>query len=193
MATLDQIKDIQELYVAYFSRPADPAGLDYWADQLDNNPNVYQDIAAAFSVSAEYRATYADMDNRAIVSEVYEHLFGRVAESAGVDYWAAALDNRTITIDNVVTQIADGAQGADSLAFTSKVAVAAAFTDRVDTDVEMVAYSGARANQIAIDYIAGVRDLPSAADHLDTDNIDDAIAHIVGTPTGIEAVTPYIV
>ena len=185
MATLDQIKDIQELYVAYFSRPADPAGLDYWADQLDNNPNVYQDIAAAFSVSAEYRATYADMDNRAIVSEVYEHLFGRVAESAGVDYWAAALDNRTITIDNVVTQIADGAQGADSLAFTSKVDVAAAFTNRVDTDVEMVAYSGARANQIAIDYIAGVRDLPSAADHLDTDNIDDAIAHIVGTPTGI--------
>jgi len=193
MATIEQIADIQELYVAYFSRPADPAGLEYWADQMEFNPNIYQDIAAAFSLSAEYRATYADMDNRAIVSEVYENLFGRVAEAAGVDYWAAALDNNTITIDNVVTQIANGAQGADSLAFTSKVAVAAAFTDRVDTDVEMAAYSGATANGIAVDYIAGVRDLPTAADHLDTDNIDAAIALIVGTPTGIEATTPYIV
>jgi len=75
----------------------------------------------------------------------------------------------------MVTQIIDGAQGADKDIFNAKVLVAAAFTNRVDTPEEKAAYSGEAANQIAIDYIADVNDLRSAATSLLSSNIDAAI------------------
>jgi hypothetical protein len=174
--------EVQKLYVAYFSRPADAAGLEYWANILATNPNGYQTISANFSASAEYRATYGGMDNRAVVSEVYENLFGRAAEAAGVNYWANLLDQKAITIDNVVTQIAAGAQGSDLVAYNGKVSVSNAFTQRLDLPQEKTAYSGAAANQIAIEFIAGVKDLSSGAAAMDAGVIDSVIEKIVALP-----------
>lgn len=183
MAT-DTNNQVEQLYVAYFSRPADPAGLSYWANILATDPNGYQKISSAFSSSQEYKDTYAGMDTNGVVSAVYSHLFGRPAESAGVAYWANLLSQNKITIDNVVTQIAAGAQGSDLFAYNAKVAVAAAFTARVDTSAEMAAYSGTAANKIAVDYLAGVKDLQSAAAGMDPGNIDNTIATIVGSHSG---------
>ncbi len=176
----DYINEVQKLYVAYFSRPADYAGLTFWANELATNPQGYQNISAAFSTSAEYRAAYGNLDNRTVVAEVYENLFGRVAEAAGVDFWANALDTGAMTVDNVVTQIAAGAQGSDLFAYNAKVAVARAFTERLDQPMEQAAYQGDAANKIAIDYIALVKDLQSAAMGRDPGNIDATIEKIVG-------------
>lgn len=183
MAT-DVNTEVEQLYVAYFSRPADPAGLTYWANVLSTNPNGYQTISSAFAGSAEYQAAYAGMDNATVVNAVYEHLFGRAAESAGQTYWANLLNQHAITIDNVVTDIAGGAQGSDLFAYNAKVAVAAAFSARIDTAAEQAAYSGSAANQIAINYLSNVKDLQTAAAGMDPGNIDNAIAQIVGTHTG---------
>jgi len=180
----DTNTQVEQLYVAYFSRPADPAGLSYWANILATDPNGYQKISSAFSSSQEYKDTYAGMDNNAVVSAVYAHLFGRPAEAAGVNYWADLLNQNKITIDNVVTQIAAGALGTDQYAYTAKVAVASAFTARVDTPEEKTAYSGTAANKIAIDYIASVKDISTAAAGMDPGNIDMTIAKIVGSHTG---------
>jgi hypothetical protein len=180
----DYTNQVEKLYVAYFSRPADPAGLTYWNSYLQTHPNGVQDISAQFSTSAEYKAAYANQTNAQIVSTVYTHLFGRAAETAGVNFWADKLNSHTITIDNVVTQIAAGAQGTDQFAYDAKVAVATAFTARVDLDIEMRAYSGAHANQIAIDFIATVKDLQSAAAGSDPGTIDAVINHIV-TDSGL--------
>jgi Domain of unknown function (DUF4214) len=182
MAT-DYNNEVQKLYVAYFSRPADTAGLAYWANILATNPNGYQQISASFAGSQEYRDTYAGMDNSAIVGAVYQHLFGRPAESAGVQYWANLLNQHTITIDNVVTQIAAGAQGSDKFAYDAKVAVAGAFTAHLDLPEEQKAYSGAAANKIAIDYLAAVHDLMSASAGMDPGNIDLTISKIVSGGT----------
>jgi hypothetical protein len=178
MAT-DYTHQIEQLYVAYFSRPADPNGLAFWNTYLQTHPNGVQDISAQFSTSAEYKAAYANQTNAQIVSTVYTHLFGRAAEQAGVDFWASKLDSHVITIDNVVTQIAAGAQSTDLFAYDAKVAVSTSFTARVDTAVEKQAYSGAHANQIAIDFIATVKDLQSAAAGSDPGVIDSVISHIV--------------
>ncbi len=185
MAT-DYVNEVQKLYVAYFSRPADPAGLTYWANVLQTNPSGYQTMSANFSTSNEYKAVYAGMDNRAVVAEVYDNLFGRQAEAAGVNYWADLLDRKQISIDNVVTQIAAGSQNNDRVVYNGKVAVATSFTSHVDTNAEKTAYAGTAANQIAIDYLAGVKSLETIAMHMDPGQIDATIARIVGTPTGID-------
>jgi hypothetical protein len=182
MATATQT-EVQKLYVAYFTRPADVAGLAYWANILASSPTGYQVISANFAASAEYQATYAGMDNRATVNAVSEHLFGRAAETAGVDYWANLLDQHAITIDNVVTQVAAGAQGTDKVAYNGKVAVAASFTDHMDLQVEQQAYGTSAGAKIAKDYIASVHDLASGAAAIDPGNIDytiDSMVHAAG-------------
>lgn len=183
MAT-DYVNEVQKLYVAYFSRPADPSGLAFWAGQLQTNPNAYQDIAQAFSTSAEYQATYGGQTNRAVVAEVYENLFSRAGEAAGVDFWTNALDNGSLNLGNVVTGIAAGAQNQDRIAFNAKVGVSTNFTNRIDTDAEKAAYKGA-AVQVAIDYIANVKSLETGAMYSDPGQIDQAIAKIVGSPSGM--------
>ena len=178
MATVNET-EVQKLYVAYFSRPADVAGLAYWVDVLANHPNGYQQISSSFAASDEYKAMYAGMDSRATVSAVYEHLFGRAAEAAGVDYWAKLLDAKTITIDNVVTQVAAGAQGTDKVAYNGKVSVASSFTSHLDLAVEQKAYSTAAGLKMASDYVASVKDLTSAAMAMDPGNIDITIENMV--------------
>lgn len=184
----DYVTDVQKLYVAYFSRPGDPEGVAFWTNQMATNPAAYQNISAAFSTSAEYRAAYANMNNRAVVTEVYDNLFGRAAEQAGIDFWADKLDRNIISIDNMVTTIAAGAQGSDLFAYNAKVATATVFTQHIDTPAEKAAYSGDAALKIAVDYIATIKDLQSAAMGNDPGNIDAAIARMSGTPTGMDEI-----
>lgn len=172
--------EVQKLYVAYFSRPADAGGLDYWTRALANNPGALQEMSRQFSISQEYRDLYAGMDSRAMVTEVYDNLFGRAAEKAGVDYWAGLLDSRQVSIDNMVTQIAAGARDSDLFAWNAKVAAANAFAVRLDQPNEKSAYTGAVANQMAIDWIASVKNLETAAMAQDPGVIDALISRMVG-------------
>jgi hypothetical protein len=185
MATTTQT-EVQKLYVAYFSRPADVAGLAYWTNVLSSNPSAYQLISASFAASAEYKATYSGMDSRATVNAVYQHLFSRPAETAGIDYWAKLLDSKAITIDNVVTQVAGGAQGNDKVAYNGKVSVASSFTDHLDLAVEQQAYSTSAGLKIASDYLATIHDLASGAAAIDPGNIDITIDNMVKAANGLD-------
>lgn len=188
---------VQELYVAYFGRPADYLGLQYWSNVFAT-PGGYDKIVNAFSASEEYTAKYGGMDNRVVVDTVYENLFGRHAERAGIDYWAGLLDNKTVTVGDVVTAVASGAQGTDSVVFDAKVQVAELFTSHLDQLAERVAYSGTSANALAAAYLAAIKDPASAGIAEDPANVDALIskmteglqlpgtsgvaAHLVGVP-----------
>lgn len=180
MATMDNTTAVQKMYIEYFGRPADPSGLNFWVNNLNNDPNMMQAIQQAFSGSAEYQVSYGGMNNRDVVMAVYQNMFGRVGEQTGVDFWVKALDNNIITINNVVTEIVKGAQGTDLTVFNGRVAVATEFTRHIDTQAEMAAYSGANANKIASDFIDTIVDLGSAAAARDPGVIDAKIAQIVG-------------
>jgi hypothetical protein len=133
---------VQKLYVAYFNRPADTLGLGYWETVAAANSGSTARISASFSTSAEYAATYADMNTTQRVDAVYLNLFGRSAEPAGLSYWAQLIDRGLITVSNAVTQIAGGAQSSDLTAYNNKVTAATAFTAALDTTTEIVGYSG---------------------------------------------------
>ena len=57
MATQQQISDITALYIGYFDRAPDPAGLQFWIDQIDNG-RPFNTIAADFAASPEALALY---------------------------------------------------------------------------------------------------------------------------------------
>lgn len=138
----NHVNVIQQLYVAYYNRPGDPAGLAYWNSVVDAQGGDTSAVAAAFASSAEYTAAYGGKDNRTVVNTVYRNLFGRDGEAAGVDYWADLLDTRKITVDGVVTAIAGGAQGSDLTAYQNKVKFATGFTEALNLHPESAAYNG---------------------------------------------------
>lgn len=147
---------IQQLYVAYFNRPADAGGIAHWANFMTNGGTAAQ-ISAAFADTMEYQTAYNQLTSAGVVTQVYQNLFGRTPDSSGLAFWVKALNDGNMTVDNMVTTIAAGAQGSDKVAFDSKVKVATAFTNALDTDAEKAGYSGDLANAAAKKLLANIK------------------------------------
>jgi hypothetical protein len=140
MATTQQTA-LQQLYVAYFNRPADPGGLAFYDANLTAGRVTMAQISADFAQSAEYQDEYDQATYAGVVDQVYMNLFGRPADSTGKALYVKALNDKTMTIGEMVTWISNGAQGTDKEAFAAKVAVAAAFTDALNTPAEVAGYN----------------------------------------------------
>lgn len=150
------VEAVQKLYVAYFNRPADTAGLDFWTNVVQAQNGSTAAVSAAFAAEAEYKTEYANMSNADVVNKVYLNLFGRAAEDAGKTYWANLLDTKAITIDKVVAAIAGGAQTTDARAYANKVIGATQFTAALDTKAEQDGYKGAAANTAAKAFMSSI-------------------------------------
>jgi len=187
---------LQQLYVAYFNRPADPGGLAHYEGVLETAftnggatavTSMMGLISADFARSAEYRTAYNDATNTGIVTKVYANLFGRVGTANEMKFWIDALNAGKTTIDKVVTDIAAGAQTTDKVAFESKVVFATAFTNAVNTDVEIAAYANTAALNAAKALVTGIKTATQATDAVAT--IDTHVAAVVkaGTPFSLES------
>jgi trimeric autotransporter adhesin len=180
---------VQKLYVAYFNRPADVAGLTYWENVVANAKGSTAAVSAAFSTSAEYKAAYAGMDAGHVVAQVYQNLFGHGPDTAGLNFWTQALLTNALTVDNVVTGIAAGAQGTDATAYKDKVAAATSFTLALDTADKQLAYSGDKANNVGKMFIASVTDDASLAAVTATAALAQTISDVVAAAPQVVGTT----
>jgi len=169
---------IQQLYVAYFNRPADAGGIAHWANFMTNGGTAAQ-ISAAFAQSMEYQTAYNQTTNAGVVTQIYQNLFGRSPEAAGLAFWVKALNDKSITVDNMVTTIASAAQTTDKVAFDSKVKVATAFTNALDTDAEKAGYSGDLANAEAKKLLSNIKTDVQANAAIVPATLDASIAAVV--------------
>ena len=183
MATTNYTTELQKLYVAYFNRPADPAGLAFWNGVVAANGGNTAVVSADFAGQAEYTAAYAGMNSTQIITQVYQNLFSHGPDAAGRDYWVNALDKKIFTIDQIVAEVANGALTTDKTAFANKVSAATAFTNAVNTDVEMKAYTGDAANAAAKTFIAGITTDATLAAALTPANLDASVAAVVKAGT----------
>lgn len=174
--------DIQKLYIAYFNRPADPAGLAYW---MASSMTITQ-IANSFAEQAEYKAAFAGQTTESIVSTLYANLFGssRVPDAAGLLYWVGQINQGKVSLGAAAISILNGAQGDDKIAVDSKVTAATSFTTALDTAPEIVAYSKASGVALAKTWLSGVTTAATATAAIATQ--DATIASIVeGSATGV--------
>ena len=174
---------VQQMYVAYFNRPADATGLAFWTKAITAANGSTAAVATAFSQSAEYTNEYKGMTNAQIVDQVYQNLFGRGATDSGAKFWIDGLDKKTITIADVVTAVAAGAQGTDKTAFNNKVIAATQFTDALDTAAEKAGYSGDDANAIAKDFLAGITTNATLSAAIEPANLNTVVAGAVAAGT----------
>ncbi|WP_166096860.1 DUF4214 domain-containing protein [Rhizobium flavescens] len=131
---------IQGVYVALFGRPADPTGLAYFNSVTKNGADLKAigDLAS----TQEYKDRFAGQNNVQIVSSIYQSLYNRAPDAAGLAFFVNALNTGAQTINTIAINILDGAQGSDKTIIDTKVAAADAYTKALDTGAEIVAYSG---------------------------------------------------
>jgi len=127
---------VQQLYVAYLGRAADKAGLDYWLNELnaDTPTLTLENLRANFvTEQPEYAAIYGGLDRSAQVTKIYENLFGRAPDAAGLTYWTTG-EGSTVNADQLLTAFINGAAASDATVVNNKVFVAQAYTDAAGAD-----------------------------------------------------------
>ena len=143
---------IEQLYVTFYNRPADPAGLAYW----EGSGATYAQVANYFGASPEYTATFTGMNNTQIIAQIYENMFNRAPDAGGLIYWTNELTSGALTLGTIAVTIANAALGTDATTLANKVAAATDFTNNINTTPEILAYSGAAGNAEASIWLATV-------------------------------------
>lgn len=197
MAYTDYFDEVQSIYIAYYQRPADPAGLRYWAQRLNAEGGNLDAIIDAFSNSPEAKSLYTETDPLKLVDSVYQALFGRPADNGADNFYVKALeagkfpDGRPATLGRVAIDVLNGAQGDDRVAIDNKLKVANDFTQIVDgrplTDPEFgfdglaVTYKGDADAAAAREFLKGVTSDPSTVPT--QDGVKEVVAEKIADPT----------
>jgi len=128
------ISEIQQLYVAYFGRPADPAGLDYWVSTGITTKN----FAAAMYAQPEFQQANASLSVSEQVNALYLNLFGRNADSEGLLYWTQQINTGKLTLASIANDLIYAANNSkapqsliDKTVLDNKTATAIAYTSEV--------------------------------------------------------------
>lgn len=126
MASQEFLDRVQQLYVAYYGRPADQEGLEYWAGRVDEEGESA--IINAFGNSEEYAALAEGQGNATLVNSVYLQAFGRNADPEGLAYYTGVLERGEKSLAEIATTIINAAGGIDKQTFDARVKAAAEYT-----------------------------------------------------------------
>ena len=142
MTSIATAMDVEKAYLAYFGRPADIAGMNYWLGKS------ISDMDAGFAASQEYATLYGGMTNSQRVDQVYQNLFGRAADPAGKAYWVGQLNAGLVTIGTLVATMEADALGVDIGTINNRLTFAIDFTVNL-TPAQNAGYNGTAAANAA--------------------------------------------
>ena len=184
---------IQQLYVAYLGRAADKAGLDYWLNELnaDNATLTLENLRANFvNEQAEYQDAYAGLSRQDTVIKIYNNLFGRAPDAAGLEYWTTG-GGASVNADQLLTAFVNGAGADDSKVITNKVLVSEVYTSTAGDK-----YLAADAKAIIADVVADGASVGAALDMLTDGSLSGiavpaAVANLKASVAADTAVTTF--
>jgi len=147
MSTLTATQ-LQQQYIAYFGRPGDPSGIKYWLSSSSGISSA-REFADKIYAQDEYKtSTVGSKSTEAQVNQLYENLFGRSADAAGLIYWTGEIEAGRLQLSNVAFDLIWAASNpvstnstqaaADALALKNKVAAAEAFTADVEASTSAI-------------------------------------------------------
>jgi len=174
---------VQQLYIAYYGRPADQAGLDYWTNRA--NAEGLNAVVNAFGNSEEATNLYGKLSTEARVNKLYQNMFGRDADVEGLNFYVGKVLDGTYTLATLAKHILDGVNPnvpeskADGDALAQKLAAANAFTQALDTTAEILKYDEASEVTQGVAFLAGIT--AATTDTEINSMVDAATAALVGS------------
>lgn len=157
-------QQVQQMYVAYYGRPGDPAGIDYWTQRLAEAGGEWiTDLVSAFGASAEYTERFGGLADTALIDNLFLQLYNRTADAGGLAYYTDLLNGSNLSGDNpelrqstlaqIALDIANGSINDDLVILGNKLDISDYFTSAVRAGV--VTY-GATEIRTAVDLLAQV-------------------------------------
>ena len=133
---------LQELYVAYFGRAADPLGLDYWVAK----GTTTKAFASNMYAQPEFKSAYGSLSTESQVNQIYKNLFDREADVAGLTYWTQEIKLGNLELADIAVDLIWAAQNNsgssdDKAALTNRTNAAVAYTAKVkETTASILAF-----------------------------------------------------
>ncbi len=88
----DYRDQVQTMYVAYYGRPGDERGIDFWADQLAGVSGNLNAIISSFGNSDEFQSRFGDLDTETLVNNIFVQLLAREADAGGLAWYVEELN-----------------------------------------------------------------------------------------------------
>lgn len=145
MAAATYFDTVQKIYIAFYQRPADPAGLKYWAERIEVAGGDATAVVTAFATSPEAVALYGTIDATTIgtvIDKIYLALFNKAPDAAGKQFYVDGFTSGKFTAGTIALNILNGAANDDAVAIANKLQVANEFTKQVDGRALTDAYFG---------------------------------------------------
>ncbi len=175
---------VNSFYLAFYGRPADPAGLKFWSTQLAANNGDMGAIVDFFAASEEAQVRFGTDTVADRITEIYSQLFNRTPDAEGMAFWTNAIEQGHASLADIAMSIQGGAQGSDATLSQLRKQAADAFTAKVDADgTEYSGYASIEAARIL------VRAVTANATQADLDTLVNAAVSFADTATK----TPQVV
>jgi VCBS repeat-containing protein len=148
----------KELYIGYFNRAPDPVGFTFWENALANGFTILeaaQDFAGQAETLTEYPflADPTSSDLQTFLGTVYDNLFGRVPDQAGLDFWVDQIEGG-LPVGTAILDIIEGAAPEDQAALENKIEIACRWFDLAVTEPDFALTSEAIASsRTALDLV----------------------------------------
>ena len=136
-------RKLQELYIAYFGRPADPPGIQYWLLQSGKGVKL-REIACHLYIQDEYKKSIIYSKSLDLqINQFYLNLFSRKVDFAGLSYWLRSIKSGSHDISDLAcdliesisisSQIENKQQIIDKSTLDNKVQSAELFTQELES------------------------------------------------------------
>ncbi len=123
---------VNSFYLAFYGRPADPAGLKFWSQQLADNNGELGAITQAFATSEEAQVRFGTDSVNDRIAEIYQQLFNHTPDAAGLAYWTGVIEQGHASMADVAVAILGGAKDSDATLSQLRQQAADAFTAQVE-------------------------------------------------------------
>ena len=140
--------DLQKLYIAFFGRPGDPSGINYWLSST-NKSLTLKSISNEFSRQDEYTKYLAE--DKSIdfkINRLYSNLFNREADFESFNYWMQKIKYNDYKISDVVYELvslsnkfySDNSEQAkiDINILQNKILAAEIFTQQISKSITLI-------------------------------------------------------
>ena len=140
--------ELQKLYLAYFGRPGDPSGINYWLTHSDESISI-RDISKELSRQEEYKKYNSnDKSLEFKINKLYLNLFNRKADFEGLNYWIDMVNNQDYQVSDIVNELIHSSNKSYPLSFEqekndmhilqNKIYAAELFTQQISKSITLI-------------------------------------------------------
>ncbi|MGI9615503.1 MAG: DUF4214 domain-containing protein [Acidimicrobiales bacterium] len=136
---------VDRLYLAFFQRYPDAAGIRYWAEKGGDGHDL-EDIAEWFAESDEFKARYANVGFRTFLDRLYADVLDRPADDKGKQYWLDELSAGRVDRGTIVVQFTQSPEMRELSIYRNEiVAISLVGDGSVPSTAEIDAWAALRA------------------------------------------------